>query len=429
MTSPASWAPAALVCALVLSACAGGFSPPTPFGATVEQPTSTAIPIATPSDQAAPAATQTGASEVTPEATGPAIDRFQPGTAVEIQSIQMIDATGGWALGRAGGSDDHVLKTGDGGLTWRDVTPPRPAALPPARGTDSAFFFLDNRTGWVVDLVDRGEALPIEMDLWNTSDGAQTWVLGGRVDPTDYPEAAPILQFTDVTTGWLLLQHFIGMGHHGLTLLRTIDAGAGWERLAGMPESETTCVRTGLSFADAANGWMTDECPFEPGSVLLEVSEDGGTTWEALTLPPPAQAPDLFQTALSCSTRSPHLFGPEAGKLVVTCSMEGEGGTQERSFLYTTADGGASWQTSVFPGGELYLLDPGHGWALSTDLHWTEDGGTSWTKIKTVAWEGQFSFVSPQLGWAVARSEQEAALVQTADGGRTWELLEPIISP
>jgi photosystem II stability/assembly factor-like uncharacterized protein len=130
-----------------------------------------------------------------------------------------------------------------------------------------------------------------------------------------------------------------------------------------------------------------------------------------------------------CSTRSPHRYRPEAGKLVATCSIEGAGGAEDRSFLYTTSDGGASWQTAVFPGGELYLLDPSHGWALSTDLHWTEDGGATWTKVKTVAWEGQFSFVNPQLGWAVAHTEQEIALVRTADGGRTWELLEPVISP
>ena len=427
--SPTKRAPAALVCALMLSACAGGLSPPTPFGETVEQPSSTTVPLPTLTTQPSPTATQTEPPEASPQVTGPAIARLSPGTLVEIRSIQMIDATGGWALGRAGGSDDHVLRTGDGGLTWRDLTPPRPAALPTARGADSAFFFLDNRTGWVADLVDRGETLPIEIDLWHTSDGGQTWELGGRVDPTDYPEAVPILEFTNDTSGWLLLQHFIGMGHHGLTLLRTIDAGDGWERLASMPESETTCVRTGLSFADTANGWMTGECPFEPGSAMLEVSEDGGTAWQALTLPPPAQAPDLFQTALSCSTRSPHRFRPEAGVLVVTCSTEGASGTEERSFLYTTSDDGASWSTAAFPGGELYLLDPRRGWALSTDLHWTEDGGATWTKVKTVAWEGQFSFVNPQLGWAVAHTEQEIALVRTADGGRTWELLEPVISP
>ena len=44
-------------------------------------------------------------------------------------------------------------------------------------------------------------------------------------------------------------------------------------------------------------------------------------------------------------------------------------------------------------------------------------------------WEGQFSFVDAMAGWAVARSVDESALVRTLDGGRTWELLEPIISP
>jgi photosystem II stability/assembly factor-like uncharacterized protein len=46
-----------------------------------------------------------------------------------------------------------------------------------------------------------------------------------------------------------------------------------------------------------------------------------------------------------------------------------------------------------------------------------------------VDWLGQFSFVDEMRGWAVARSADASALVRTTDGGRTWELLEPIVSP
>ena len=367
-----------------------------------------------------PSSTAVPTAEATPEATQPVIALFQPGTEVEIRTIQMIDAAAGWALGRADGSEDHVLKTSDGGETWQDVTPAEPLTVPSA--VDAEAFFLDEETGWVGYVIDLPDSGPIEIHIWRTPDGGRSWEAGGTVSPTVYPEnASPGLLFLNATTGWLLWEWHLGMGHHAFSLSRTFDGGTAWQRLVGPPETESTCPRTGMAFADPSNGWMTGECPFDPGEgALLEVSQDGGVSWQTRDLPPPMPG-EMF-----CSARSPYLFGAAAGKLVLTCSPAG---LQGQSFLYTTRDGATTWQISSFPGGTLYLLDPDHGWALSKDLYWTEDGGATWTKIKTLAWEGQFSFVSAQLGWAVARSEEETALVRTTDGGRAWELMEPIISP
>jgi len=430
---PRTWPGAVALLAvgvLMLSACNTILSPPTPIMAPVELPSRTPIPIATPIDHRAPTVTQTEFAIATPEATQPVIAHFEPGAEVEIRRIQMIGPGTGWGLSRGSAPEDHVLKSSDGGETWQDVTPPEPPIQPPAVDSATAAFFLDAQTGWVAYFVNWAEPVSVEVHFWHTSDGGRSWDRGGDVDPTDFPETPPILIFSDSAAGWLLLDHFVGMGHHAFTLQRTQDGGRTWRRLAGAPDSESTCHHTGLSVSDASSGWMTGECPLELGEgIFLEVSEDGGANWQTLTLPPPRQSPDLFRTALLCSTRSPHLFAPETGMLVVTCSLEGASGTQERSFLYSTTTGGATWQTSVFPGGELYLLDPDHGWALSKDLHWTQDGGVTWTQIKTVEWEGQFSFVSAQLGWAVARNEGEIGLVRTTDGGRTWQLLEPTISP
>jgi len=415
-------------CSLMFSACDAIASTST---ATTAPPgaSSTALPAATPSDRPGSTAPPSDVVVITPQATPAVIAHLQPGTRVEIRYIQMIDAADGWALGRAAGSEDHVLKTGDGGQTWQDVTPAGSSVIP-ADDTEMVASFADDQTGWVIYLVHGAGSTLIDIYSWRTADGGESWQSAGRFDPIENPEAPPVLLFGDRANGWLLLEHFIGMGHHGFTLLRTQNGGGDWQRLAGAPESESICHRTGLAFSGPTTGWMTGECPFElGGGVFLEVSEDGASTWQSLALPPPTQSPDLFQTALLCSTRSPHLSAAEAGMLVVTCSMEDASSTPRQNFSYKTTDGGVTWQTSAFPGGELYLLDPGHGWALSKDQYWTEDGGTTWTKINTVTWEGQFSFVSAQLGWAVARSQEETALVRTTDGGRTWELMEPIISP
>ena len=384
---------------------------------------------ATPVETAAsPGPTPSPAASTSP--TVPAIIHFSSGTTPEFRFIWMIDAASGWGIARAAAPEDHVLRTSDGGRSWQDVTPPEPSVLPPVQSADAVGTFPDARVGWVAYVVSPAEPAPSEIHFWRTSSGGQEWESGGRVDLSGFPDVAPIIAFGDVDVGWLLVEQFVGMGHHAFTLLRTQDGGRNWGQLAGPPESESTCHHTGLVFADASTGWMTGECPFDVGGgVLLEVTRDSGVTWHPLEVPPPSQAPDLFGSGLPCGARSPRLFAPESGSLVVTCMLDSAGGPQEQSYLYATTDGGVTWQTSAFPGGDLYLLDPNRGWALSTDIYWTEDGGATWTKIKTVDWEGQFSFVDAMAGWAVARSVDESALVRTLDGGRTWELLEPIASP
>jgi hypothetical protein len=46
-----------------------------------------------------------------------------------------------------------------------------------------------------------------------------------------------------------------------------------------------------------------------------------------------------------------------------------------------------------------------------------------------VNWDGQFSFVDDLHGWAVARNEQEIALVRTQNGGTSWSILKPVSAP
>ena len=74
------------------------------------------------------------------------------------------------------------------------------------------------------------------------------------------------------------------------------------------------------------------------------------------------------------------------------------------------------------------MRNSNEGWALRRNIYFTKDGGNSWTKVKTVNWDGQFSFVSKHLGWAVARNEGEIALVRTTDDGNLWVQLEPEVT-
>jgi photosystem II stability/assembly factor-like uncharacterized protein len=102
------------------------------------------------------------------------------------------------------------------------------------------------------------------------------------------------------------------------------------------------------------------------------------------------------------------------------------------SYLYSSDDGGDHWQMFALPkkvnGAKTSLIffDSQTGLLLGRDMYETRDGGETWDLIKTVSWDGQFSFIDEQNGWAIARDQDEIALVRTEDGGRTWSQLDPI---
>ena len=89
-------------------------------------------------------------------------------------------------------------------------------------------------------------------------------------------------------------------------------------------------------------------------------------------------------------------------------------------------DGGSTWESEAYPGGQLLFLTPGIGWALDQDIFQTQDGGQTWLQLSTVQWEGQFSFVNQQLGWAAAQDEEAYSLLHTEDGGITWDIITPV---
>jgi photosystem II stability/assembly factor-like uncharacterized protein len=79
----------------------------------------------------------------------------------------------------------------------------------------------------------------------------------------------------------------------------------------------------------------------------------------------------------------------------------------------------------------VQFIDASLGWRITPnegayDIERTQDGGITWTKLKTVQWNGRLHFVNQWVGWALAASGDDVALVQTVDGGRTWEQFSPV---
>jgi photosystem II stability/assembly factor-like uncharacterized protein len=112
----------------------------------------------------------------------------------------------------------------------------------------------------------------------------------------------------------------------------------------------------------------------------------------------------------------------------VTCIVIDGSARSENEYLYLTEDAGETWEIRDYPGGEPHFFTDGTILALDRDQYRSTDSGVSWTKIKIVNWDGQYSFMDPSRGWAVATTEDEIALVATSDGGRTWHIIQPLIA-
>lgn len=430
--------PLAIVLTFALASCQRSASR-SPTASPAPQTTRTATSPAEASPTASPEPSPTEGVRVPAElppapatpATAP-IARLAPGTEITLSYIEMIDETHGWAIGGRGTGDSHVFATSAGAHTWRDVTPPQPDAGEPLR---AAGYFPDSDHGWVV-YFEASAAGPmpgavVPLIVWRTANGGADWSastpVGLEFIGTEF--APPLLRFTDLEHGWLLA-NFGGAGMHRypVYLLMTEDGGATWvgqeEPYSG--EYLQGCHKTDMAFSAGGMGIATiDSCPVDGPFTLW--TEDGGWTWQDLVLPLPTDGPAEWFGAY-CETHSAAWLSAKEAVVAADCHMS-EGETLiDKSWVYLTSDSGATWGSRAYPGGPVLFLDAARGWALGRDIHWTADGGRTWRLVKTVAWDGQFSFVDEDLGWAVARDEDDIALVQTRDGGESWLIVEPRVA-
>jgi len=409
--------------AIFLAACVPGIvEPPTPFRAadtpvptTEAQPTVKASVVPEePAEPSGPTATPRVAIPAQP-VVEPHLDEGQP---VVIDWIGMDSALDGWAIGSHPTADPapsvHVLRTQDGGQTWSEVTPPEDNSLM----TDVGGMYSAGSNAWVVYLgTDR---------VWRTTTGGAAWTPA----EAGYAEGQfSAFEFTDDQHGWMLQEVESGFGSQLVSLFRTIDGGDTWTEIINPYESEDlqSCRKTGMSFSGTEVGWVTYDCEGTYLEAFLDISTDGGESWTEGQLPLPEGAAQSTDQGW-CSSSSPRLRGDASGSLIVTCFVDDGSALTQRSHLYQTEDAGETWTIRDYPGGEPYFFDDGTMLALARDQYRSSDGGESWTKIKVVNWDGQYSFVDPSKGWAVATSDDEIALVVTTDGGRTWEIIEPTIA-
>ncbi len=126
---------------------------------------------------------------------------------------------------------------------------------------------------------------------------------------------------------------------------------------------------------------------------------------------------------------SPNLLSRDTGALIVRCKRYDDGDVVLTNYLFSTTNGGQTWNRYDYPGGELVFVN-NTAYALDRKIHRSNDTGKTWTHVKNINWVGQFSFVNENLAWAVAKAGDEIALVKTTDGCSSFDEIQPeVIAP
>ncbi|MFM8424519.1 MAG: hypothetical protein ACKOBL_05025, partial [Chloroflexota bacterium] len=161
-----------------------------------------------------PEATQTmEESQVAPltvvETPLPAVVEAPIIEAPSIVNIEMLDEVYGWAI-----TEERIIRTNDGGVTWYNVTPGNLA--------DAGYLvhtsFLDATTAWV-QFPDMNK-YPNGGKLYRTIDGGLTW------ETFTTPFSGGSLHFVDANNGWMMADLGVGAGSMAVSIFQTSDGGS-----------------------------------------------------------------------------------------------------------------------------------------------------------------------------------------------------------
>jgi len=393
------------------------------FGQTPGSPTATFPPLPT----------DTATLPVTPARPTGLLSLLSPGQQPTISDIHMFSKNEGWAIGTgATDTNDHILRTQDGGVSWIDTTPSEPFDTSMALRKVATGFFLDAGHAWVTYQYMSGPPSATIPLIWYTADGGQNWTKSAPLDVGQGGDfyVPGVMQFTDLLHGWLLVHAGNGMSHDYVFIFSTPDGGKTWKRIVDpwMDNLDMSCTKTGLTFADANTGLVTGDCNgVVPNSIYLYRTADGGSTWTHVRLPVPAKLPDIYTNeSNACGSYDPGFSG-KTGWLLVKCNNYGPGVAQ--TFLYTSIDSGQTWSSHSLPAPADFVqfLNPGVGWfAGGGRVYLSQDGGKTWQSVSGLGGEGQPDFIDQTTGWMVAKTSDSIALVHTSDGGATWAQLTPV---
>lgn len=316
----------------------------------------------------------------------------------------------GMALAFGGCAPSSSPKTNSGVSTAQPVpsgpessavskAPPSPdgAKTKDATGFLTDGTFSDPMYGWVV--LDSKTVL-------GTEDSGKSW--GPLYESPTY---ITNLEFASERTGWALEER---------RLVATDDGGRSWQAISsGGPLLDR------MRLVNGQPAWAS-------GSGTLYTSVDRGNTWVRVATPCPEASVGAFS----------FITGQE-GWVICSGSIKGIGWMDKQ--LYKTVDAGLHWalfaeggydvkEGAGLPGahvGDLFFLDEAHGWyseVRNGSLYTTSDGGRSWQRMSGLGGQAVtgIHFLSREFGWVLNMDAGPFRLITTSDGGATWVQRYPV---
>ncbi len=315
-----------------------------------------------------------------------------------VRSYGAPSAEAAWVL-----AGETLWSTGDGGATWRTITPPTMSLA-----SLVAVSFIDARTGWLA----APAANPGYITVAATADGGRRWQMREQrffapADPAGHIGELS-MHWLDQRAGWIVVTQATSSNFNRGALFATEDGGVTWQQRT-LPGGEP------VFFVSAAQGWTAGG----PNGDTLYHTGDGGRTWARQPLPyNDAAAPGQRRHDLPVFT----VDGQHGIVAVATMTAEAH---QVR--WYATHDGGATWSAAegmpaVGSGASVVQRDAAAWLMASTGLPLAQGvlpapyraaTGTP-ADIQPVS----LRMVTPVDGWA---QERAGAMLRTGDGGRSWQ--------
>lgn len=260
-----------------------------------------------------------------------------------------------------------------------------------------------------------------EVTTFTTTTEARVSAAGepGGVKNQVEPEGIRDMQLLTPDLGWVL---------RGGQLLWTADGGLSWQDI-----SPGGGIVLGVHFLDADHGWLVRPSVSEDEVVTLTVQHtaDSGRSWESVDLPLlPGEIPYV-------ASADPYFVDPLTGWVALRLQS---GNNFSLGRLFSTRDGGRSWQELPLPLGEpVVFLNQDRGWVaggpLGDRLYYTGDGGHTWNEQVLqlpVTGTGESVFTTPPefvddlngfLPVTLAGEDSSRlAVYTTANSGSTWTL-------
>jgi hypothetical protein len=341
--------------------------------------------------------------------TNPAPD-FQS----SVSSMHKLSPTTGWVS-----DGSHLLLTTDNGAHWADISPPNQDG-----DSYAGVIFADVNHGWVL-IAHSDDSEKWSFSVARTSDAGGSWT-EAALPAYDYDpskgepglSSTGNISFSDAQHGWISLDVQGNTVFAWSTLLSTTD-GSTWTWVEAGSDGHSD----GINAVTANDIWIKTRSGAE-----LDVSHDGGATFQPLSLPNPANT-----SPSDAIYELPHFSDSLNGYEVV--NFKTADNSQSVIALFVTADGGQTWHqdrllTNLDLGTEIPTAVAGSTWIIpfaaqgsTPTIIEVSTSGTTAAPANQVGDVSRcnISFAAPADGWISCPN----GLSTTSDTGSTWVDITP----